>query len=729
MAAPGAPSQLPLSTPGAPSGSSPNRHATALLVNTLTFATGEDVPAWLRRNGLTDAARSGLVLEHVTDFGMPFADRHGRFNGVTFALLDIVLPLGMNLPFADGLEFAPSQSRIAPGVFFQQRYIQAWETRLHFTTELPLARAGWPLPLTRVLACLAPEQHNAVLGVLRTAVDLKCAALSGRGLDEQSLKHHWRTWRKLQALVQAISLRNRPDAPRASTAIAPLHWANPCELDHQDICRTATGPSVWLGNCCEATGIWVLRPGLPVPPAQWIPTVLHAVKARLMATLLSQRAVPLNRMLRGHVSPKMADVFWLSCSATLDDAPPPPSASAEHGTWRHCLMWRITIHQLRALPGSSVALDIWQAGTLHILVRAPRTRSGSGRMTFAPAAEDFGETLVLVLDYAGPAITAFMTLEGSDAKLRGPVLDPSAPPDDALMTNSLRDVFYPDFLVNLPPALQIIDQEQRAILSNIAQSDAPVQIIHALAGCGKSAILQCIVALYARRHAGLDLEAASSEVLVLTLRTRTLRHEFLQALLHHHILMPDRVIFGGRLPDRLLEAGVLDDDVAHMERIILAQLGVRAPLEEYELSRVALEARHQAVVDAHTADSWAETGEVVVLKLLAKTALDKLWAFHQAYADGEAAAFAKVAVVLVTTDVALKIFGKAAASGSPAARLLRKKRPVAIIMDEVQRCPVETYVALGSQAPTVIAVGDRGQELYPLIAWHAQSASSLQLQV
>ena len=424
MAAPGAPSQLslPMSTPGAPSGSSPNRHATALLVNTLTIKTGEDVPTWLRRNGLTDAARSGLVLERITDFGMMGADRYDRFNGVAFALLDIVLPLGMNLPFADGLEFAPSGSRVAQGVFFQQRYIQAWETRLHFTRELPLAKPAWPLPLVQVLACLAPEQYNAVLGALRTAVDLKCAALSGRCLDDKPLLHQKRNWRKLRALVEAISSQNRSDAPRASTATVPLHWGNPCELDHQDICRTATGPSVWLGNCCEATGIWVLRPGLPVPPAQWIPTVLHAVKARLMATLLSQRAVPFNRMLRGQVTPKMADVFWLSCSATPDDAQLPPGASAEHGTWRHCLMWRITIHQLRALPGSSVALDIWQAGTLHILVRAPRTRSGSGRMTFAPAAEDFGETLVLVLDYAGPAITAFMTLKGSDAKLRGPVL-------------------------------------------------------------------------------------------------------------------------------------------------------------------------------------------------------------------------------------------------------------------------------------------------------------------
>ena len=49
-----------------------------------------------------------------------------------------------------------------------------------------------------------------------------------------------------------------------------------------------------------------------------------------------------------------------------------------------------------------------------------------------------------------------MTLKGSDAKLRGPVLatldiesDPSAPPDGALMTNSLRDGFYGDFLVNM----------------------------------------------------------------------------------------------------------------------------------------------------------------------------------------------------------------------------------------------------------------------------------------
>ena len=243
-----------MSTPGAPSGSSPNRHATALLVHTLTFATGEDVPAWLRRNGLTDAARSGLVLERVTDFGMPFADRHDRFNGVTIALLDIVLPLGMNLPFADGLEFAPSQSRIAPGVFFQQRYIQAWETRLHFTTELPLARAEWPLPLTRVLACLAPEQHNAVLGALRTAVDLKCAAPSGRSLDEQSLKHHLRTWRKLQGPGHQFAEPAR--RPPSLHGHCPIALGQPLRVGPRGHLQDGHGPVGLVGRLLR--GDWYL---------------------------------------------------------------------------------------------------------------------------------------------------------------------------------------------------------------------------------------------------------------------------------------------------------------------------------------------------------------------------------------------------------------------------------------------------------------------------------------
>ena len=31
----------------------------------------------------------------------------------------------------------------------------------------------------------------------------------------------------------------------------------------------------------------------------------------------------------------------------------------------------------------------------------------------------------------------------------------------------------------------------------------------------------------------------------------------------------------------------------------------------------------------------------------------------------------------------------------------------------MQRCPIETFCALGSRHDTVVAVGDRGQEIYP----------------
>jgi hypothetical protein len=132
-------------------------------------------------------------------------------------------------------------------------------------------------------------------------------------------------------------------------------------------------------------------------------------------------------------------------------------------------------------------------------------------MTFKLAAVDFGETLVLILDYAGPAITTFMTLRNAEASLRAPVraaLDIAGPASERISRNCLPKILYNGFVDDLPPALQIIDQEQRDILTAMAASDAPVQVIHALAGSGKSTILQCLVALFAKHHAEqLGLEA------------------------------------------------------------------------------------------------------------------------------------------------------------------------------------------------------------------------------
>ncbi len=132
--------------------------------------------------------------------------------------------------------------------------------------------------------------------------------------------------------------------------------------------------------------------------------------------MLAQQSVRPGRTFRGNFDPKMADLFWVNASASTAEL-----AQRDQGAWRHCLVWLITVHQLRALPADTSTLDICQAGTWHILVRAPRAQAGSGRMAFAPLATDFDETMALVLNYQGPVITACMTLRSSGSVSGGPV--------------------------------------------------------------------------------------------------------------------------------------------------------------------------------------------------------------------------------------------------------------------------------------------------------------------
>ena len=58
---------------------------------------------------------------------------------------------------------------------------------------------------------------------------------------------------------------------------------------------------------------------------------------------------------------------------------------------------------------------------------------------------------------------------------------------------------------------------------------------------------------------------------------------------------------------------------------------------------------------------------------------------------------------------------------------MTRKQSSALILDEMQRCPVETFCALGSRHDTVVAVGDRGQEVYPTTP-SSRSAAALPTQ-
>ncbi|MFM7984406.1 MAG: hypothetical protein ACKPKO_34285, partial [Candidatus Fonsibacter sp.] len=49
--------------------------------------------------------------------------------------------------------------------------------------------------------------------------------------------------------------------------------------------------------------------------------------------------------------------------------------------------------------------------------------------------------------------------------------------------------------------------------------------------------------------------------------------------------------------------------------------------------------------------------------------------------------------------------------------LMKQKKANALILDEIQRCPIEAHAALASHIKTVVAVGDCWQEIYPFASF------------
>ena len=73
------------------------------------------------------------------------------------------------------------------------------------------------------------------------------------------------------------------------------------------------------------------------------------------------------------------------------------------------MVWLIPAAAAKAVEkdhrGSEKFLKVrntWEAGTLHLLTAAPRSIGGRSRMTFAPRADAYGESLLLVLGPSRP---------------------------------------------------------------------------------------------------------------------------------------------------------------------------------------------------------------------------------------------------------------------------------------------------------------------------------------
>jgi hypothetical protein len=78
----------------------------------------------------------------------------------------------------------------------------------------------------------------------------------------------------------------------------------------------------------------------------------------------------------------------------------------------------------------------------------------------------------------------------------------------------------------MPPALtDRLDDEQRGVLSGISCSTSCVHLVDALAGTGKSHLARCLINRWG------DSADPKQGFLVVALRTRTLRQEFLESVL------------------------------------------------------------------------------------------------------------------------------------------------------------------------------------------------------
>ena len=386
------------------------------------------------------------------------------------------------------------------------------------------------------------------------------------------LEHYFKTL--------APSREGTPGEPERVTAIQAITWASPKCLRPDDICCQDTNAADWLATSCQAAaGTYRLDPDIQFPRTQsWIHIVLHSLKSQFVVGLLST-ILPEDMTLRGYVAATHPDQFWVSCGLKEGGQPRQPrqpagwgEASEASSTWRHRVVWLIPAAAAQAVELDHRASEkfvkvrsMWEAGTLHLLTAAPRSIGGRSRMTFAPRADAYGESLLLVLDYIGPMLAVFgclrkaiKDLEGAGPSTAwlatGPVraalnwapgereaAEPCSPghalPLNLRCQNTLSEVIGTK--PELPEAIDILDEQQAKILEALREANKPCHLVHALAGAGKSWLLQAILAICTKQT------RQPGKFLLVTLRNRPLRHEFLETLLKNKILEPEEVLWGG----------------------------------------------------------------------------------------------------------------------------------------------------------------------------------------
>jgi hypothetical protein len=157
---------------------------------------------------------------------------------------------------------------------------------------------------------------------------------------------------------------------------------------------------------------------------------------------------------------------------------------------------------------------------------------------------------MLVTDYQGPLLSVFSCLadRGRSADMCAPpAVQCSGPvraalrwtsPPTAGQANAFAGLFHDDAAFEAMPAslTRRLDEEQRSVLRGISSSTKAVHVVDALAGTGKSQLARCLINRWG------SLRDSSQGFLLITLRTRSLRTEFLESLLLDKAVVLNKII-------------------------------------------------------------------------------------------------------------------------------------------------------------------------------------------
>ena len=104
--------------------------------------------------------------------------------------------------------------------------------------------------------------------------------------------------------------------------------------------------------------------------------------------------------------------------------------------------------------------------------------------------------------------------------------------------NVYAGLFHDDAAFEAMPAslTQRLDEEQRSVLRGISSSTKAVHVVDALAGTGKSQLARCLINRWG------SLRDNGQGFLLMTLRTRSLRTEFLESLLSDKVVVLNNIV-------------------------------------------------------------------------------------------------------------------------------------------------------------------------------------------